>query len=146
MSTHSVEANIPIANTPEAVIAYIADVRNRPLYLPSLKSVTDIQGSGGPGTTWKWTWVTLGAEWSGTGQCLKHEPGKLYSFKTEGGIASTWTYTAAKEGDGTRLTIRVEYDIPDKARSRLPAQSMAEAMKKSETEHVTHNLKVILDR
>src|SRR6516165_1077644 len=117
MSTRSFEVSTYIENTPEMVLTYIANVRNRPLYLPSLKSVTDVkENPEGTGTTWKWTWVSLGMEFEGTGRCLKYEPGKRYSFKTEGGLASTWTYTAQPEGKGTKLAIHLEYDVPEKAR------------------------------
>src|SRR5262245_63752110 len=100
---NSIEASASIDNTPEAVLAYVADVRNRPYYLPSLKTVTELKDAGnhGPGTTWKWTWLSLGMEFEGTGECLKYEPGKLYTFRTTGGISSTWTYTTTPEGSGT---------------------------------------------
>lgn len=147
MSEYHIEANASINNKPEAVMSYIADVRNRPLYLPPLKTVSDIKGDpAGVGTTWKWVWVSLGMEFQGTGRCLKYEPGKVYSFKTEGGLSSTWTYTAQPEGDGTRLTIRVEYDVPESAKGRLPAVSVTDSIKKAETERVVQNLKVILDQ
>jgi hypothetical protein len=147
MSAKPIEVTTRIENTPEAVIGYIANVRNRPLYLPSLKSVSDIkEAAGGVGTTWKWTWVALGMEWQGVGRCLKHEPGKVYSFKTEGGIESTWTYTAGKDGDATKLTIRVDYLVPEKARPRLPSDAVAEAMRKTETDQAVQNLKLILDK
>jgi carbon monoxide dehydrogenase subunit G len=147
MSAKPIEVTTRIENTPEAVLGYIAEVRNRPLYLPSLKSVADIKEvAGGVGTTWKWTWVALGMEWEGIGRCLQHEPGKVYAFKTEGGIESTWTYTAEKDGDGTKLTVTVDYAIPEKARPRLPSESMGETMKKTEADRAIQNLKVILDR
>jgi carbon monoxide dehydrogenase subunit G len=147
MARPSVEVTASIDNTPEAVMIYIADVRNRPFYLPSLKSVSDIKPNpSGPGTTWKWTWVALGMEFEGVGKCVKHEPGHLYSFQTKGGIASTWTYTAEPEGQGTKLTIHVDYEVPERARPRLPADKVGDAMKKTEADRVIQNLKVILDR
>src|SRR5262245_46458961 len=119
---NSIETKATIDNTPDAVLAYIADVRNRPYYLPALKSVTDVKDvtNHGAGTTWKWTWLTLGMEFTGTGECLKYEPGKLYSFRTVGGISSTWTYTASPSGSGTELHIKVEYEVPESAKSKLP--------------------------
>src|SRR5260370_30020680 len=142
MASHSIEAKAHIENTPEAVIAYVSDVRNRPLYLPALKAVADIkEGPGGVGTTWKWTWLALGAEWEGVGRSLKCEKGKLYSFKTEGAIESTWTYAAEPEGSGTKLTIRVDYDVPEKAKPLIPAASTVENMKKTETDQGIQNLK-----
>jgi carbon monoxide dehydrogenase subunit G len=144
---HTIDVQAHIDNTPEAIIGYIADVRNRPLYLPSLKSVSDIQGEpSAAGTSWRWTWVSLGMEFEGRGRCLQHEPGKLYSFRTEGGIASTWTYRAEGEGKGTRLSIHIEYEIPERARPRLPSDAIAEAMKKTEADRVVQNLKHILDQ
>ena len=147
MSNRSIEVSAGIDNTPEAVMSYIADPKNRPLYLPMLKSISDIKGDGtGAGTTWKWTWAVLGMEFEGTGRCLKYEPGKLYSFKTEGGIESTWTYQAEPEGQGTKLTIRVDYDVPETAKVLLPAEKIAESMRKAEADRVIQNLKHILDR
>jgi hypothetical protein len=147
MSRPSIEVVANIANAPETVMSYIADVRNRPFYLSPLKAVSDVRETpSGVGTTWKWTWLALGMEFQGTGVSLKWEPGKVYSFKTEGGIASTWTYTATPDNAGTKLTIRVEYDVPEKAKSKIPAAPVADAMKKTEADRVVQNLKTILDR
>ncbi len=42
-------------------------------------------------------------EFEGIGRCRKHEPDRVYSFKTEGGVDSTWTDRAALDGEGTQL-------------------------------------------
>jgi carbon monoxide dehydrogenase subunit G len=147
MSTYAIDVQAHIDNTPEAVLSYVADVRNRPLYLPSLKSVSDIQGEpSAAGTTWRWTWAALGMEFEGRARCLQHEAAKLYSFRTEGGLVSTWTYRAVTDGKGTKLTIHVDYEIPERARPRLPSDALAESMKKTEAERVVQNLKHILDQ
>ena len=114
---------------------------------PSLKSITDIQGEPtAEGTSWKWTFVALGMEFQGKGHCVKHEPGKLYSFKTEGGIQSTFTYRADPEDGGTRLTIGLEYEVPENARSKVPAEERAKKMLEAEAQRVLENLQVILDQ
>src|SRR5262249_41196512 len=132
---------------------YVADVRNRPFYLSALKTVSDVREAPGrgAGTSWRWTWVGLGMEFEGRGEGLRDEPGKLYSFRTEGGITTTWTYTAEPRGRGTggqgrRLTIKVECEVAERAKGRLPTGSAAEAMKRTEAERVVQNLKLILDR
>lgn len=144
----SIEVTANVDNTPEAVLAYVADVRNRPYYLPSLKTVTEVKETAnhGAGTTWKWTWLSLGMEFSGTGECLKYEPGKVYTFRTTGGISSTWTYTVTPRDRGTDLHVKVEFEVPESAKSRLPIPSVTETLKKAETERVVANLKAILDR
>lgn len=146
MSARNVEVTTHINNTPEAVLGYVAEVRNRPLYLPPLKAVADVQGQPGPGQTWKWTFTALGIDWEGTGRCLEYVPGKRYKFHTEGGIASTWTYAAELDSGGTKLTVRVEYDVPERAKLLLPAEAIFEARKKAEAEKATQNLKAILDQ
>src|SRR5262245_20156667 len=99
MTVQHVKATGVIDNTPEAVLGYIADVRNRTFFLPSLKAISNIKGEpASEKTTWTWTWVLMGMEFSGTGRSVTYEPGKVYSFKSEGGIESTWTYTVAPDG------------------------------------------------
>jgi carbon monoxide dehydrogenase subunit G len=146
MSAKTFEISEIIAATPATVIAYVADVRNRPLYFPLLKSITNIKGDpSAVGTSWTWTFGALGIELQGQGRCLKHEPGKLYSFSTDGGIASTCTYIAVPEGKGTRLTISLEYEVPEKAKSIIPKEEIAAKMQQTEAERVIHNLKTILE-
>jgi uncharacterized membrane protein len=146
MSKSTVQTEISINNTPEAVIAYVADVNNRPLFLASLKSVSDIEGEPlAVGTTWRWKWDMLGAEFEGSGRCLAHDPGQRYSFTTEGGISSTFTYEATATDAGTSLTIRVEFEAPDSLLSRMGVDSLLESLKQGDAEKAAQNLKVILD-
>jgi len=146
MTKQQVKASGVIDNTPDAVLGYIADVRNRTFYLPSLKAVSDVKGDpAGANTSWKWTWVLLGMEFVGTGRSTAYEPGKTYSFRTEGGIESSWTYTVTPGGNGTRLTIEVEYEPPTGILSRLRGGD-SQARHQAEVDHVLQNLKAILDR
>jgi carbon monoxide dehydrogenase subunit G len=145
--TSTFEISGHIDNTPEDVIAYVADPRNRPLFFPSLKSISDVQGEPtAVGTTWKWTFVALGMQFSGRGRCLKHEPGKLYSFQTDGGIQSTFTYRAEPESGGTKLTVNLEYQVPESAKPKLPTGDRAQKMREEEAHHVLQNLQLILNR
>ena len=147
MSEGHVDVRVEISNSPEAVIEYVADCRNRPLFLGPLKSIGDIQGDpSAVGTRWKWTWVALGMEFEGTGECLQHEAGRLYAFKTKGGVASSWTYRAEPRGEESTLTIDVDYEVPASVAGKLPTSDVAERMKKNEAERVAENLKVILAR
>jgi carbon monoxide dehydrogenase subunit G len=128
----TVEVQTHIQNTPETVISFISDVRNRTQYVEALKSLSDVQGDPSVGQTWKWRFAALGMEVEGSGRSLDYEAGRLYAFATEGGAESTWLYRAEPDGDGTRLTLRVEYGIPDEALSHLPPGTDPEAMEKAE--------------
>src|SRR5262249_32361254 len=98
MTTQRHHVTAHIKAKPEAVLAFIADVRNRTRYIPSLKSLTDVQGGpAGAGTTWKWKFAVLGSEFEGTAESTQYEPGKLYAFQTKGGLESSWTYRTEPE-------------------------------------------------
>ena len=147
MSTRTIQAEARIENEPKSVISYVADPRNRPLYLKILKSVDDIQATPGVvGSTWRWTVALLGMEFEGTGRCTEYKPARTYGFRTEGGVSSTWTYRAEPEDDGTRLKVDVEYEVPEKALSILPTESVLATMRKAEADRAVENLKTILDR
>ena len=55
MTTQNATAEVQVNNSPQAVIDYIAIIENRPSYLPSLKSVTNITGDS-VGASWTWCW------------------------------------------------------------------------------------------
>jgi carbon monoxide dehydrogenase subunit G len=146
LATKTFDIQQEIAADPKEVIEYIADPRNRPAYFPHLKSITDIQGEPtAVGTSWKWTFSFLGLDFEGNGRCLKHEPGELYSFTTEGGIKSTFTYEAQPKGSGTNLLVKLEYEVPERAISVLPVEDVAIKMRQTEAEKALKNLKTILE-
>ena len=146
MTTQRHQATAHIKNKPEAVLAFIADVRNRTRYLPSLKSLTDIKGEpAAAGTTWKWKFAVLGHEFEGTARSVKYEPGKAYSFVTEGGLQSTWNYRVEPDGDGTKLSVDVEFQIPEGLKAKLPPAQVIDSLKKAEGEMVINNLKALLE-
>jgi carbon monoxide dehydrogenase subunit G len=147
MTTQQHHVTAHIKAKPEAVLAFIADVRNRTRYLPSLKSLTDVRGGpAGAGTTWKWKFAVLGSEFEGTAESTQYEPGKLYAFQTKGGLESSWTYRTEPEADGTKLTIDVEFQVPEHLAARLPSPQVIETMKKAESDLVINNLKLLLEK
>jgi carbon monoxide dehydrogenase subunit G len=145
MSTQTASAEVHVNNSPEAVIEYIANVENRPLYLPSLKSVTNIEGES-VGCSWTWCWSLLGIDFEGTASCTQHEAGQSYAFKTEGGIESTFSYQAEATDGGTKLTIHVDFELPESILSQAGVDGLLAAAKQKETEAVVENLKTILDQ
>ena len=145
MSAQSATAQVQINNSPQAVIEYIANVENRPLYLPSLKSVSNIEGES-VGSSWTWNWSLLGIDLEGTGTCTQHEPGQCYAFRTEGGIESTFTYWVEADGEGTKLTMQVDFELPESALSQAGINNWLASSKQQEADTTLENLKTILDQ
>jgi carbon monoxide dehydrogenase subunit G len=145
MTTQTAEAEVQVNNSPQAVIDYVANIENRPSYLPSLKSVSNIEGEA-VGARWTWCWSLLGIDFEGTATCTQHEAGQSYAFKTEGGIESTFTYQAEADGAGTRLTIHVEFAPPASILSLAGLDGLLASAKQKEVDAVVENLKTILDQ
>ena len=145
MSAQSVTAQVQINNSPQAVIEYIANSENRPLYLSSLKSISNIEGES-VGGSWTWCWSLLGIDFEGTATCTQHEAGQCYTFKTEGGIESTFTYRAEADGEGTQLTMQVNFELPESALSQAGINNWLASSKQQEADATLENLKTILDQ
>ena len=145
MATQTAEAEVQVNNSPQAVIDYIANIENRPSYLPSLKSVSNIQGES-VGSSWTWCWSLLGIDFEGTATCTQHEAGQCYAFRTEGGIKSTFTYQAEADGEGTKLSFQVDFELPESALSQAGINNWLASSKQQEADATLENLKTILDQ
>ncbi len=147
MINRSVNAQTYIANTPEAVIGFLGDVRNRQQYVNALKEITLLQGGDDPASQqWRWKFTALGMEFEGTARCTGYEAGRMYAFETEGGAQSSWLYRAEADGDGTKLSLHVDYSLPDEILSHLPPGTDPDALEQAEAAEVFQGLKRILDK
>jgi carbon monoxide dehydrogenase subunit G len=137
---------VSIKADPSKVLEYIADVKNHPAFISALKSVANLSGeSKKVGESWDWTFVMAGLEIKGRAETVKYEEGKQYSFKTSGGIASTFTYSVEPEDGGTRLTIDVQYEVPQNVLAKIADKAMVERLNEQEGERAAENLKAILE-
>ena len=145
MSAQSATAQVQINNSPQAVIEYIANTENRSLYLSSLKSISNIEGES-VGGSWTWCWTLLGIDFEGTAACTQHEAGQCYVFETKGGIESTFTYRTEADGEGTQLSMQVNFDLPESALSHAGINNWLASSKQQEADATLENLKTILDQ
>jgi uncharacterized membrane protein len=130
----------------DQIMNYIADVKNHPAFIGPLKSITNLKGDPKqPGTSWDWTFVMAGAEFSGRAETVGYEAGKKFSYRTTTGVESTFTYTAEPQGGGVKVTVDVTYDVPSTLLSRMQA-SVVEKLNDAEGVRAVENLKAILDQ
>jgi len=135
-----------ISNKADQIMSYIADVKNHPAFIGPLKSVANLNGDPKkPGTSWDWTFVMAGVEFSGRAETVSFENGKKFSFKTTTGIQSTFTYSAEPQGNGVKVTVDVTYDVPSSLLSRMQA-GVVEKLNDAEGARAVENLKAILDQ
>jgi uncharacterized membrane protein len=130
----------------DQIMNYIADVKNHPAFIGPLKSIANVNGDPKkPGTSWDWTFVMAGAEFSGRAETVGYEAGKKFSYRTTTGVESTFTYTAEPQGGGVKVTVDVTYDVPGTLLSRMQA-SVVEKLNDAEGVRAVENLKAILDQ
>lgn len=131
---------------PKKIIEYISNVKNHPAFISALKSVENISGDPKQiGTTWDWTFVMAGVEIKGKGSTESYEEGKKYSFKTSSGIDSTFTYSVVPDAEGAKLTMEVEYEIPDNVLSKVADKAVIERLNQQDEEKAIENIKAILE-
>jgi len=130
---------------PEKVLAYIADVKNHPAFISALKSVDNLHGDSKKiGEGWDFTFSMGGVEIKGKAETADYVEGKRYSFKTTNGIISTFSYTVEPENGGTRLTMDVEYEIPENVVAKLLDKAIVERLNEQEGDRAVENLQAIL--
>jgi uncharacterized membrane protein len=130
----------------DQIINYIADVKNHPAFIGPLKSIANVNGDPKKsGTSWDWTFVMAGVEFSGRAETVGFEPGKKFSYKTTTGVESTWTYSAEPQGGGSKVTVDVSYEVPKTLLSKMQA-GVVEKLNDAEGVRAVENLKAILDQ
>jgi len=141
-----VAKSITINSEPNRVIDYIADVANHPAFLGPLKSVSNLKGDPHKaGTTWDWSFIMAGVEFTGRAETVAYEPGRKFSFKTTTGIKSTFVYSCEPAAGGSKVTIDVTYEVPQTLAARMQTP-VVEKINDAEGARAVENLKVILDQ
>jgi uncharacterized membrane protein len=130
----------------DQIMNYIADVKNHPAFIGPLKSVANLKGDPKqPGTSWDWTFVMAGVEFSGRAETVAFEGGKKFSYRTTTGVQSTFTYTAEPQAGGVKVTVDVTYEVPQALLSKMQA-GVVERLNDAEGSRAVENLKAILDQ
>lgn len=140
-----VTKSISIKAKADEAIEYIANVKNHPAFISSLKSIENLHGDPKHvGEEWDWIFVMAGVELHGKSQTVTYEESKQYAFKTNGSIDSTFTYTVEPEDDGIRLTLDVDYEIPQNVLGAVADATVVERLNEKEGDSVVQNLQAIL--
>jgi len=130
----------------DQIMNYIADVKNHPAFIGPLKSVTNLNGDPKqPGTSWDWTFVMAGVEFTGRAETVSYESGQTFRYRTTTGIQSTFTYSAEPQGNSVKVTVDVTYDVPPTLISKMQA-TVVERLNDAEGSRAVENLKAILDQ
>jgi uncharacterized membrane protein len=143
----SVSKSVVINNAVDTVYSYVADHPERATtFIPGLNRIENISSpQASPGQTWDYEFNWFGLVISGSSRCTKLERPHLYEFETVTGNRSTWQYRFEPDGTGTRVTLRVDYDVPQNQLARFATEGTLQAMNENRATEVLANLKGLVE-
>lgn len=139
--TRSIAIDAPV----EHVFDYWKDPGNWPEVWPSMvkTAVMDLTPEG-TGTRHEYEYKMAGVHFKGTGVFTMVAPGQRIVSESSGGIESSFDWTFEPEGDGTRMTVQVEYTIPIPVLGKL-AEAFVLKQNEHEAEVTLANLKARME-
>ena len=105
---HSITINAPA----DKVFEYIDNPMNDPEWMIGMMEVTEVEGLPGVGRHFHWTFKMVGIPLKGQSTTIEHVPNRRTVTESQGGVSSTWAADVEPEGNGTKLTMKVDYTIP----------------------------------
>ena len=143
----SVQESVDIAATPSAAFKFVADQPERAAtFIPGLNRISNVSPAvAGVGQAWEFEFNWFGLVVTGNSRCTQYEPTKVYEFKTVTGNPSTWTYRFDPAGSGTKLTLAVDYDLPQNQLARFAAAGVLEQMNRNRAREIVANLKALIE-
>jgi ligand-binding SRPBCC domain-containing protein len=143
----SVSESVDVAAAPEAAFAFVADAPARAtMFIPGLNRISNItadQAAVDQGWDYEFNWFGLVV--TGKSRCTRYEKPSVYQFKTLTGNPSTWTYRFEPNGGGTRITLDVEYDLPQNQLARFATTGALEQMNRNRAREIVANLKALIE-
>lgn len=132
---------------PEKCFAFIADPEKAPIFVSSLHSVTPTSTEPkGVGNTWDWEYDMFGVPIKGSSECIEYAKPHKYVWKSTQGAQTTWTYTFTSVNGGTKISLTVEYDVPESVLGGIIKDKlMVEKLNEHEADNAFANLKAILE-
>ena len=134
--TRDILINAPV----EKVFEYASNPVNQPEYWPSMLEVKDIEEQPGGGRNYNWVYKMAGIRLNGSTETTEFVENERIVTKSSGGVESTFTYTYKPEGEGTRLTMELEYVVPVPVIGKL-AEGFILKTNEREADTVMGNLK-----
>ena len=140
----TVEKSIIINASPEKVFEYIDDPMSDPEWMIGMVEVHEVEGLPGVGRHFHWTFKMVGIPLKGQSTTIEHVPNRRTVTESQGGVSSTWTADVEPEGEGTKLTMKVEYAIPVPVLGKL-AEHLISKQNRRNLESSMENIKYMLE-
>lgn len=143
----SVSESIDIQTAPDAAFAFVADAPGRAtMFIPGLNRISNISPEPPRvDQSWDYEFNWFGLVVAGHSQCTRYERPSIYQFKTLTGNPSTWTYRFEPKDGHTRLTLEVDYDLPQNQLARFATAGVLDQMNRNRAREIVANLKALIE-
>ena len=143
----SVSESVEISATPQAAFEFVADAPGRATtFIPGLNRIANVapaESAVGQGWDYEFNWFGLVV--TGNSRCTQYQKPGVYQFQTVTGNPSTWTYSFEPAGKGTKLTLKVDYELPQNQVARFATEAMLEQMNRNRAREIVANLKTLIE-
>ena len=123
----------------EEVFDFMADVTNLPEIWPSMVEVKNVVDNEEE-RSFDWVYKMAGIRFEGHSVTTEFEQNKRVVTKSDKGIPATFTYSYARMGKGTQITMETDYQIPNRVLSKL-AEPIVRRINEREAISLLNNLK-----
>ena len=146
MSSASVKQSVVVSTTPERLYDFVSEAKRATTFIPGLTKIENVRPAEATvGQTWTYEFDWFGFVVSGDSKCIRAERPHLYAFETVTGSPSTWTYGFNPEGKNTRLTLEVQYGIPENLLARYASRGTLEKMNADRAHEIIENIKAMVE-
>lgn len=150
MTVVLIHRDVLVNADPERCFDFIADPSLAPLFISSLYSITLIEVEPrGTGNRWGFEYDMFGVPLRGESECIEFDKPSRYvwrSIRDSSMIDTTFTYSFRPEDGGTRVSLDVEYEVPEKVLGgKLADKLVVERLNEHEADAAIKNLKVVLE-
>lgn len=139
-----IEKSLLINAPVEKVFDFMAQPENLPVVWPSLQEVRNVQPLPNGGYTYDWTYKMAGIRFEGHAAWTEFVKNQRIVYKNESSIPSTFVWTYQPEAGGTRVTVNVDYTVPNAILGKLAAPVLHK-INEQEAETVLANLKAHME-
>jgi uncharacterized membrane protein len=145
-----IHRDVVVNTDPERCFDFIADPSLAPLFISSLYSIDPIEVEPrGAGNRWGFEYDMFGVPIRGESECIEFERPNKYVWRSIPGastIDTTFSYTFQPENGGTRVSLDVEYQVPEQVLGgKIADKLVVERMNEHEADAAISNLKVVLE-
>ena len=142
-----VSDSVEVAARPDAIFDFIADQPARATtFIPGLNRISHVKPpAAGVDQTWDFEFNWFGLVISGNSRCTKYDKPSVYQFQTVTGNPSTWTYRIQPSGSGARLTLEVDFELPQGQVARFATAGALEQMNRNRAREIVANLKALIE-